>query len=807
MLDSSFRTAFRSLTRNRGFAFLNVAGLGLGLACVILIALYAHDELIVDDFHERADRIARIDLTWTEDGVVDELPMTPGIMGPEIAERVPSAERVVRVSTTDRVLTVGDEAMEADKSALLADDGFFEVFSFPLVEGDPSSALSEPGRIVVSQSLAHTLFGDGDAVGQTLTQAGHDLTVSGVMRDVPRQSHLRFDAVTSFSTLFDSAEQWRFGNWFANSVATYALLQEGTSMDALGAQLALFIEEAAGAQMAEANVQLMPVVRPLADLYFSPASGLGRWGSETTLRVLVLIALCVLIVAGVNFTNLATARSLDRAREVGVRRTLGAGRAGLAIQFLIEAVLLSLVALVLAVGLAWIALPIFRVVADRPVVLADLGMWWAALVALTVGTGLLAGTYPAFVLSGFRPVQVLKGRFSTGSQGTALRHGLVGLQFTASIALLAATAIVFGQLRFMQDRDLGFDVGGDQTQLVLLPEAINEDVVPRLPELREQISALAHVQGLSIGLSAPTNGGGTGSGWVERADGSQQEMLAAMYVADTSLASVMGLTQIAGRGMRPMHTPDSPREALINETAARQAGYDEPGDALGKQADFWGLKATIVGVVRDFHTQGLQAEIQPAFLSPLPLVDSGELEAGFLNNILIRVGTDDLGATLDAIQAIWTDLVPTRPFEYAFMDERFAEQYEAEQRFGTLFLFFAGLAIAIALLGLFGLAAHSASKRVKEIGVRRVLGATVVQVVALLGRGAVALVLVSIALAVPAVVVGMNRWLDGFAYRIDVGWLPFALAGGAVLTLALATVAYHAVRAARANPAASLRDE
>ncbi len=488
MIASTFRTATRSLTRNRGFAFLNVAGLSLGLACVILIALYAHDELIVDRFHQNADRITRVDLTWTEDGEVDELPVTPAVMGPEISERVPSTEAVVRVITTDAVLNVGEQAVEAERGALMADDGFFEVFSFPLIEGDPSSVLAEPGRIVVSQSLARTLFGDDPAVGQTLTQGGYALTVSGVMADVPRHSHLEFSAVTSLATMYDV--EWLFSGWLSNAVATYALLRPGTSADAFEAQLGLFIEEAAGTQMAEADVQLMPVVRPLNGLYFSDAAGIGRWGNATTLRILTLIALFVLVVAGVNFTNLATARSLDRAKEVGVRRTLGAGRFGLAIQFLTEAVLLSLIALVLAVGLAWIALPTFRIVADRPVVLADLGMWWSAIIALAVGTGLLAGIYPAFVLSGFRPAQVLKGQFATGRQGAMLRHGLVGLQFTASIALLAATAIVFSQLVSCSNTIWASTQATSRRNSCCYLEQPPTTSCPRLAELRERIDAL-----------------------------------------------------------------------------------------------------------------------------------------------------------------------------------------------------------------------------------------------------------------------------------------------------------------------------
>ncbi len=495
--------------------------------------------------------------------------------------------------------------------------------------------LAEPGRIVVSQSLARTLFGDAPAVGQTLTQGGYALTVSGVMADVPRHSHLEISAVTSLATMYDV--EWLFSGWFSNAVATYALLRPGTSADAFEAQLDLFIEEAAGTQMAEADVQLTPVVRPLDGLYFSDAAGIGRWGNATTLRILTLIALFVLVVAGVNFTNLATARSLDRAKEVGVRRTLGAGRFGLAIQFLTEAVLLSLIALVLAVGLAWIALPTFRIVADRPVVLADLGMWWSAIIALAVGTGLLAGIYPAFVLSGFRPAQVLKGQFATGRQGAMLRHGLVGLQFTASIALLAATAIVFGQLRFMQDRDLGFDAGDEQTQLVLLPRAINDEVYPRLAELRERIGALPNVRGMSVGLSAPTSGGGRGGGFVQRADGSANKRCSRRcIVADTSFASVSwACTLVAGRAMRPMPTDESPREALINETSGarrRATPIRATRWASGQSSGAWRARSSASCATST--RKDCSPRFSPRFCSPASTSD--DLHR---NNVLIRVGT------------------------------------------------------------------------------------------------------------------------------------------------------------------------
>ncbi|MEP0547453.1 MAG: ABC transporter permease [Rhodothermales bacterium] len=797
MLKNYLTVALRTLRRNRGFALLNVAGLALGMACVIMIALYVQDERGVDAFHERADRIARIDIDFVTNGEVEPAGNTPGILAPTIAASMPEVEAAVRIMQADRVLRAGGEPFQTDR-LFLVDPEVFDVFTFPLRSGDPATALAEPGSIVLTETLAATLFGDAPAHGQTVEWTDRVLTVTGVMADVPRQSHLQFDGLISLATAEDPG--WFYGNWFAVMFGTYALLREGVPVNEFEAKLPAFIEAEAGDAMQEEGTGLVLHARPLETLYLTAERGMGTFGNGATLRILALVALFVLLVAAVNFTNLATARSLDRAREVGVRKSLGARRSGLAAQFLAEAVVLSLAATGLAVGLVQLALPAFRELSDKPLTLLDLGAGWIGIVALAGATGLCAGAYPAFVLSGFRPAEVLKGRFASGQRGQALRQGLVVVQFGISVALIAATGIVFSQLRYMQAQDLGMDLGGDATQLLVLPIMGDSTVVRQLPELRARLLTAPGVAGMTASISAPTFGTYAADGTVEAPDGPGDEMSAVIVLTDTSYIGVYGLALVAGR--TPEATPpDARREYVLSETAVREAGYASPEAVLGKPAAFWGMEGEVVGVVRDVHIEGLQRAVEPLVLA------ASDADVIPPNVLTLRVETAGLTATLARLETLWADLVPSRPFTYSFLDEDFAAQYVGEQRFGRLFGVFAGLAIVIACLGLFGLAAHATATRRKEIGVRKVLGASVVQIVALLSRSAVALVGLGVVIAVPVVVLGMSRWLDGFAYRIDVGWLPLALAGGVVLLIALVTVGVHALRAAHADPVKSLRYE
>lgn len=806
MWSSSFRLALRSLRRNRGFAFLNVGGLALGLACVLLIVLYVQDERAVDGFHERADRIVRVDMDVIKDGEVDPSSNTPGVLGPALAERMPEVEAAVRFTHADPVLRVDGTPHEAERM-YFADPEVFAVFTYPLTEGDPATALAAPGQIVLTAPHAARLFGSAPALGQTVGWKDRTLTVAGVLADVPRQTHLPFDGLISLATAEDPG--WFYDNWFSVGFATYALLRPGVPPAAFDAALPAFVEAAAGEAMIEEGERLALHARPLPTLYLTVDMGMGEFGNATTLDILLLVALFVLLVAAVNFTNLATARSLDRAREVGVRKSLGAGRGGLAAQFLVEAVVLSGLALALAVVVAALAMPAFRELSGKPLSLADLGPGWLGLAALAVVTGLAAGAYPALVLSGFRPAEVLKGRFATSARGQGLRQGLVVVQFGISVALIAATVIVFTQLRYMQSQDLGLDLGGETSQLVVLPIMGDSSVVARLAQVRARLNAVPGVLGTTASLTAPTFGTYSAGGTtVDGPDGPGPEFSTAVFLADTAYVGVYGLDLLAGRaprGLPPGAPDDAPREFVLSETAARAAGFAR-ADAidptiLGAPAQFWGIEGTVVGVMADLHVEGLQTAVEPVLLT----VDEGTILPP--NTLTLRVSTAGLPATLAAVETAWSEVAPSRPFTYSFLDEDFAEQYVSELRFGRLFGVFSGLAIGIACVGLFGLAAHAAAQRTKEIGVRRVLGATVGQIVVLLSRNVVALVAAGVAVGAPVVVWGMSRWLDGFATRIALGWAPFALATAVVLTVAVLTVGGHALRAALADPVRALRSE
>ena len=460
MLRSAFRSALRSLRTNRGFALLNVGGLALGMACITLIALFARDELRFDRFHENGDRIVRMDTDFIVEGVPDPNTRSQGLLAPALKESFPEVEHAIRLMQGAPIFRVGSTLVEPGQ-IYYADPEVFDVFTLPFLAGDPVTALAEPGQIVLDETTALTLFGRTDVVGETLAEGEQVRTVSGVMADVPRQSHLRFHALASLSTLEDPG--WFYQNWFSVNFITYALLREGTDLGAFRAKFPAFLEAQAGEEMRQMEQPLALHATPLSDLYLrSDRAAADAQGSLSILSMLGVIALFVLLIAGVNFTNLATARSLDRAREVGVRKTLGAGRAGLAVQFLTEAVLLCVVSFALGLGIAALALPGFNALTDKPLTLTDLGPWIAGIAGLAVLVGVLAGSYPALVLSRFRPVDVLKGRFARSQRGIALRRGLVVLQFSVSIALIAGTLVVFGQLRHMQTQDLGLDLGGDE---------------------------------------------------------------------------------------------------------------------------------------------------------------------------------------------------------------------------------------------------------------------------------------------------------------------------------------------------------
>jgi putative ABC transport system permease protein len=795
MLQNYLVVAFRSLRRHRGYAALNVAGLAVGMACVVLIGLYVADELSYDRFHPSADRIVRMGVDMVTEDEVGVNVSTQGVLGPALAADLPEVEHVVRLTGGGHVFRAGGRLFE-EAGILYADAPLFQVFDgLRLLRGDPATALAAPGSLVLSETLARKYFGDADPVGRTLLEGERALTVTGVMADLPANSHLQFDGALALSTAEDPG--WWFDNWFAVEFLTYVRLRDGADLAAFRAKLPALVERRAGAAMREAGQGLVLHAERLPDLHLRSDRG-ERTGSLPNLVALGVIALLVLVIACVNFTNLATARSVERAKEVGVRKALGAARGGLAVQFLVEAVVLSGLALAVALGLVALARPAFEALADKTFALRDLAPMLPALAALALGTGLLAGAYPALALSNFRPAAVLRGRFATGRRGVVLRQGLVVLQFTISVALLAGTAVVYTQVRFMQERDLGFDAGSGATQLLTLGFGGDEAVQARLDAVKQRLDAHPAVLGVASSLTTPVGNHPEAGGTLERPDGQARDFTVEAYLVDAAFVDVYGMRLVAGRKPGAETTSDSLSAYVLNEAAVRAAGYARPEDVLGRSASFWGMDGEVVGVVRDFHTRGLQEPV-----APLALVAT----ADYQSVLTLRVRTAGLPQTLRDLEAIWREVAPQRPFTYAFLDAAFGAQYEAERRFGRVFGLFAGLAILTACLGLFGLAAFTAQQRTKEIGIRKALGATAAGIVGLLTRDAVKPVAGGFVLAVPLVYVAMSRWLDGFAYRTEIGPGVFALAGLTALAVALLTVSGQALRAAAADPVKALRHE
>ncbi|MEO0558574.1 MAG: ABC transporter permease [Bacteroidota bacterium] len=796
---NTLAVTLRGLRRNLSYTFLNGVGLALGMACVLLIGLYVLNEVRYDRFHAEGDRIAWITADLIEDGERDQINTTQGILGPLLAEDISDVEAVVRLNSADPLYVVDGKPHRID-GVRYADASLFEVFDgFEALHGVLD--VSAPGNVVVTESLARRLFGRADVVGETLQGAvgpqtiSSDekpglLTITGVMADPPTASTLQFPAVVASSTM--DAPEWMYESWRAFAFDTYVKLRPGVSVEAFEAQLPGLVADRATEAMGDDKLELGAV--PLFEARLRSERP-GTRGT-TTLWAFGTVGLFVLLLACVNFTNLATARSLIRAREVGVRKTLGAGRGGLTVQFLSEAIVMSLLSLGLALILVQAALPWAETVVGTPLALGSLGLWLIALAGIAVVTGVLAGAYPAFVLARFRPVDVLKGQFSTGRKGTTLQRGLVLFQFTVTVILLLGTATVFAQLHYMQTTDLGFGPESESEQLVTLDFDGDEGVAERVDVVKTSLEAIPGVTGVTASITRPAGGQPLAGGGIEAPDGTTREMSVNLLISDADFSSVYSLRLLAGREPRMALGEEASVEYLLNESALREAGYASAQDVLGKSAGFWGFEGTVVGVVRDFHTQGFQTAIGPLAVVALP---------EFQSLFTLRVRTDNMAGTLDRAGEVWAELAPAIPYEPTFIDDAVGALYETERRFGRIFGLFAGLAVLIACLGLFGLAAHASAQRRKEIGVRRVLGATVSQVVRLLTRETLALVGLAIVIGVPIAVVLMERWLDDFAYRTTVGVGTVGMAALIVVTVAAVTVGVQALRAATADPIRTLR--
>lgn len=808
MLTNHIKIAWRSILRDKGFSLINIGGLAIGIAACLLILQYVTYERSYDRFHTNADRIYRVKQDRFEKGVLaTEWAAGAYAVGNVMKDHFPEIESYVKVYGGNRTSVVEwkDRQGKADKAHFATKD-FFHVFSYPLLVGDPQTALAEPNTIVLSESLARTLFGKEDPMGQTL-QIDRQITgkVTGVFKDFPANTHLKSDILVSFETFRkmvnpenqpdrDPDNAW---NW--DGCLTYLLLKPGTDAQALEAKFPAFVAETQP-DTKTGNFGVAYFLQPLTDIHlkshYMEEAELN--GDGTTVSLLLGIAFFIIVIAWINYINLATARAMRRAREVGVRKVVGSFRWQLIRQFLVESALLNGIAVVVALALLGLALPMFNFFTSQELTFSLLlsARFWAVMVALFLGGTLLSGTYPAFVLSGFRPIAVLKGEMRNSAEGSFLRKGLVVFQFAASIFLLAGTLTVFRQISFMRAQSLGMNI--DQTVVLKAPSLRNDSTFERqtLPFKQEMLRE-SNIKSVTVSTVVPGdpvdwNAGGIRLTGADQSESKQYRVIGVDY----DFVNAYNLKLVAGRPFSKEFGND--RNAVIfNEAGLKLLGL-APEAVIGRQIEFWSDTCTVVGVAENFHQQSLREAYEPLIL---------RLQPDMTGKISLKVATGDLQKTLATIREGWLKFYPGNPFEYFFLDEHFDDQYRADQRFGQVFGLFTLLGILVACMGLSGLASFTATQRTKEIGVRKVLGASVFQIVEMLYREFALLILIAFVLVTPLAWYASGKWLEEYSFRVDIAWWQFALPFLVVLSVGLLTVSVQSLKAALTNPAKSLRSE
>jgi putative ABC transport system permease protein len=791
MLQNYFKIALRSLWRHKGFSILNITGLAVGMAAFFLIYQYVRFERSYDDAITKRDRIYRLvtDIKSTAETLHWSSTSMP--MAINLKADYPEIEEIVRLSRNGMILKRGDVKFE-EQATVFADSSLFSLFDFPLLRGDPGTALKEPFSVVLSESTAKKYFGDANPIGQTMlfSDSGFNAKVTGVMKDLPGNSTIRADLFVSMSTRkrFRDSLDYRWGSF---NTISYLLLKPGADPSGLQAQFKPFIQRHEGDRLKAQGEDHVLSLEKLKDTYWSTRGGFVN-GSTRNVYVFSIVGLFILLIACINFVNLTTARSAERAKEVGIRKVIGAGRLQLTRQFLGESILICFIAFIFATGLcAWI-LPLFNQLAGKTIStgIFSHGGYILTLFTIAVIIGLLAGIYPALVLSAFQPIASLKGRFSSSRRGLFLRRSLVVFQFTISITLIIGTVVVYSQLNYMRNQDLGFSK--DQTLVI---DTQND---AHRTSFRQEIATLPNIQSTAFSGSVPGEGTWSAYSKVENNRGEMQPADLDLTYVDFGYLEQYKMKLLAGRFFDKNIVTDTLQAMILNEKAIELFGYSTPQQAIGRRFEQWGKKGMIIGVIKNYNFVGLQQEIKPLSIC---------LDFSDCNFLSAKVGTHDLPATIAALKTKWDALVPDRTFSYFFLDEQFNKQYRSEVKFGRLFIYFAVLAIFISCLGLLGLASYSTVQRAKEVGVRRILGASVTGIVRLLSIDFLQLVLIAFLLAVPVGWFLMSKWLQDFAYKTTLGWWIFLGSGAVAVLIAFSTISYQAIRAAISSPVKNLRSE
>ncbi len=801
MLKNYFKTAFRNLIKHKVFSLVNIFGLALGIAACLLILQHVRFERSYDNFHQKGDRIYRVQQNRYEEGKLStQWAAGAAGIGPAVQAEVPEVEAYAKLNKRGGVLSYKNEKFREEK-VYAATEGFLTMFSYPVIKGKAAGALAEPNTAVLTESAARKYFGTEDPVGKTITRNGEeDYKVTAVVADMPVNTHLKFDVLLSFITyikLTSSDADVGF-NW--DGFFTYLLLKPGVDVKAVEEKITKVAAKKNDPEGTSKYKTIDLTLQPLKDIHLTSNYMMEAEvnGNGKSVSFLLLIAIFIIVIAWINYINLSTARALERAKEVGVRKVMGSYRGQLIRQFLFESFVINFLAVVLAFILVIVSLPLFNSITGKAVsfsLLTDSG-FWIALISIFIGGTFLSGLYPAFVLSSFRPIEVLKGKLTRTRHGNALRQALVIFQFAASVALVVGTYSVYRQLKFMEDQELGVQI--DQTLVLRGPEVTDSTYADKLQAFKTEMLRMPGVQKMTASSDVPGNKVGWNAGGISLV-GSDKTNQYRILGVDNDFTEAYGLKVIKGRTFSKQFASDS-MAVLFNEAAVASLGFASPEEALNKQINFWGDVFTIIGVVANHHQESLREKY-----------DSYIYRLDFRNNnffsLKVGAGVQNWESLIQTAEQKWEQFFPGNPFEYFFLDEHFGAQYKADRQFGRTFGLFAVLAIIVACLGLFGLVSFVTTQRTKEIGIRKISGAGVSNILLLLTKDFIKPILIAFAIAAPVTYYLLQQWLQDYAFKITISPWMFILPALVILILALVTISTQTIKVASANPVKSLRTE
>ena len=806
MFKNYLKSAWRNIQRNKGYSLINVIGLAFGIASCIVVSLFISHELSIDAYHTKGDRIVKLCAHVQIGGTEFKHSSSNGVASGYLKEHYPEVIDSVRFRWKGHVGGIRKDKSYSIRRIFYADQSVFNIFTWPLIQGDEKTALKDPYTIVINEKTAKSIFQNENPVGKTLTFNNRETyTITGVMKDIPKNSNRRFNALCSFKTLYANGPTQMLTTWTSFNFDTYLLLEQGVSYKPFEKKISLLLHEQDGESLKAKSATEILFLKPLRDMYLRPIN--NPVGPMAYIYIFSAIAIVILVIACINFMNLATARSSKRALEVGMRKTLGAGKKKLISQYLSESMLLSFISLVIAILIVLLLLPGISSLIERELELnlSQLPWLFPGLILLTILVGIGAGSYPAFYLSSLQPTSVLKGKLKSSTMNRRLRRGLVIFQFSISISLIIFTLFMMKQLNHMQDIDPGFN----KNNVVVLNIDDGKSLASRLL-LKEKFKNSPGVISVATSSSLPSWGCPSNDKLPQGYTRADTQLMDEINV-DENFIPTLGMTIIAGRNFSKEFPSDHRNSIIINETAAKRFGWKNPVGKtitaydpykIGQENPYKTMN--VIGVVKDYYQRSMTRQIDPLYIGNDPNVPT---RYNFLRYMTIRVKPGQIKKTLTHLKTQWESIITHRDFDPSFMDEEFDAQFQDIINSRKLLSNFTILAILIACLGLLGLASFTAEKRTKEIGIRKVMGSSILRIVSLLSKELLLLVTIANIIAWPLAFLLANKWLGGFPYRIGITLMPFLFASILVLLIGFFTISFHAIKAARANPIDSLRYE